>query len=122
MKDEEKSWLHPQSTSKGVCYSTTGGGLSVEFLRYCDMGVEGYTASQTFSLSPNQVVHKFGGFMEGVEMLYLWCNVLDYLTLFVGSELGYELTELVEQYQKVLTAIDEQTAALSTTTAPETLQ
>lgn len=108
------------ATTKGVCYATTNGGITIEYMLHCDLGPEGYASTRSFSMSQAQLTARFGSFMEAVEVLFAWCALLDYFTLFAGSELGYELTETVEQYQQMLEQIDAQATAPATNT--ETVQ
>ena len=98
--------LHINATTRGVVQATVDGGLVIEFMRHCDLGVDGYARVEQFSLSPMQVNKRFGGFVEGIEALFLWTIVLDCCTFQTGSEIGLQLAELMEQYTAALEQID----------------
>lgn len=100
----------PAATTKGAMYPTAEGGLSVEFLCKLDLSPEGFSEVRVFSLSFNQLMTRFGGLIEAADTILGWILVLDYCTLWTGSELGYEVVETVTAYQEMLRKIDEANA------------
>ena len=97
----------PTATTKGVMYPTADGGISIEFLCKLNLSPDGFSEVRVFSLSPNQLTTRFGGLIEAADTILGWILVLDYFTLWAGSELGYEVMETVTAYQEMLAKIDE---------------
>lgn len=100
----------PTATSKGAMYPTVDGGISIEFMCKLDLTPEGFSEVRVFSLSPHQLTTRFGGLIEAADTLLGWILLLDYCTLWSGSEIGYQIMETVEAYQDMLKQIDENSA------------